>query len=113
MKTILLIDDQASVLQTLTWLLESKGYRCLNATTSEEAEEVFRNNDVDAAIVDHGLPGVDGTTLALRLKSIRNVPVVMFSGNPEVNPAAGTVDLFLAKPQPPESLLKALAQLLG
>lgn len=113
MKTILAIDDQASVLQTLQWLLEAKGYQCVTAATADEAEKAFRENAVDVVIVDHGLPGVDGSTLALQLKKIRSVPVIMLSGNPDLKPSPGAVDLFLAKPQNPADLLNAIGKLVG
>lgn len=113
MKTILAIDDQVSVLQTLRWLLEAKGYRCVTASTADEAEEVFRDNTVDVVIVDHGLPGIDGSTLALDLKKIKPVPVIMLSGNPDLKPSTGAVDLFLAKPQNPADLLNAIEKLVG
>lgn len=85
----------------------------MTAATAEEAEQVFRTNDIDAAIVDHGLPGIDGSTLSLHLKGIKPVPVIMLSGNPDLKPAPGAVDLFLAKPQNPTELLNAIGQLIG
>lgn len=113
MKTVLVIDDHPRFLQTLMWLLEAKGYRCVTASTSTEAERVFSQDAVDIVIVDHGLPGMDGSTLAAHLKAIRNVPVLMLSGNPDLQPTPGTVDLFLVKPQGPDELLAAMQQLAG
>ncbi len=111
MKTVLIIDDHPRFLQTLMWLLEAKGYRCVTASTSTEAERVFCQESVDVVIVDHGLPGVDGLTLAGLLKAIRRVPVLMLSGNPDLKPQAGAVDRFLLKPQSPEELLAAMQEL--
>ena len=113
MKTILAIDDQASVLQTLRWLVEANGYRCVTAATAEEAEMVFRENAVDVVIVDHGLPGIDGSRLALYLKKIKPVPVIMLSGNPDLKPPSGAVDVFLAKPQNPSDLLRAIGKMVA
>lgn len=113
MKTVLVIDDHPRFLQTLMWLLEAKGYRCVTASTSMEAKRIFREDSVDIVIVDHGLPGMDGSTLATELKSIRNVPVLMLSGNQDLKPASGAVDRFLLKPQSPDDLLAVMEELAG
>ncbi len=113
MKTVLIIEDHPPFLQTLTWLLEANGYRCLTASTSTQAERAFAQESVDIVIVDHGLPGVDGFTLARQLKSIHNVPVLMLSGNPDLKPQPGAVDRFLLKPQSPEDLLAAMQELIS
>jgi DNA-binding response OmpR family regulator len=112
MKTILVVDDQPSVLETIRLLFESKAYHCLTAESAEAAEVVFRENTVDGVIVDYGLPGVDGKVLAHRLKKIKQVPVILLSGDPDLDPG-GSVDLFLPKPQEPQELLQAIKRMVG
>ncbi len=112
MKTILVIDDQTSVLLTLSWLLQAQGYQCMTAETGEDAEYAFTQSTIDGVIVDRTLQGTDGIEVARNLKSIRNVPIIMLTGHPEV-PHAGEIDLLLTKPQSPEKLLEAVRNLVG
>jgi DNA-binding response OmpR family regulator len=108
MRTILVIDDYFPALSTLSLILKTSGYRTLEAESAEQAERKFRDNPVDIVLVDHGLPGVNGSDLAGQLKQIRAVLVVMLTGNPELKEKPPNVDLLLAKPNEIPDLLAAI-----
>ena len=108
MRTILVIDDYLRTLSTLCLILKGNGYRALDAENAEQAERKFRNNPIDIVLLDHGLPGIDGAELARQLKQIRDVLVVMLTGNPELKEKPQFVDLLLAKPQEIPNLLQAI-----
>lgn len=93
-------------------LLQSRGYRCLTATTPEEALQSLAESSVDLVVLDHWLPETTGTALAIQLKAIRKVPIIMFTGDPDLKDAPEPVDLLLGKPQAPEDLLGFVAALL-
>src|SRR3954468_490190 len=107
MRTILVIDDYLPTLSTLCLILKESGYRSLQAENAEQAERKFRNNAIDIVLVDHGLPGINGSELAHQLKQIRDVLVVMLTGNPELKEEPPFVDLLLSKPQEIPDLLAA------
>lgn len=111
MHTILVIDDHLPTSTTLCIILSRNGYRALEAANAEQAERKFRSNPIDMLLVDHGLPGITGSELAARLRRIRNVPVLMLSGNPELKEIPAYVDLLLPKPYPVHDLLVAIEQL--
>jgi two-component system, OmpR family, KDP operon response regulator KdpE len=111
MRTVLVIDDHLPTLTTLCTVLRLNGYYAVDATNAQEAELKFRGNPISMVIVDHGLPGINGSMLAGHLKAIRNVLVLMLSGNPEVKEKPADVDLLLAKPQQVPDLLAAMAKL--
>jgi two-component system response regulator ResD len=113
MRTILLIDDYVPNLSTLSLILKSSGYRTLEAENAEQAERKFRDNAVDVVLVDHGLPGMNGSEVARHLKLIRNVLVVMLTGNPELKATPEAVDLLLTKPQEIPALLEKLERLIA
>ncbi len=113
MRTILVIEDYVPTLTTLCLILNANGYSALGAENALEAEEKFRSNPIDIVLVDHGLPGVNGSELAGRLKAIRDVAVIMLSGNPELKETPANVDVLLPKPQEIPSLLAAMEQLLS
>lgn len=113
MRTILCVDDHAATLLTLALVFKSAGYACLTASNFEDAERAFAAEHIDLMVVDHGLPEMDGAALAARLKGIRAVSVLMLSGSVELAEKPGSVDLLLPKPQAPQELLDAVAELLG
>jgi DNA-binding response OmpR family regulator len=51
---------------------------------------------VDLVIVDHSLPGITGSELAKRLKEIKNVSVLMLSGNADLLEKPDSVDVTQA-----------------
>ena len=109
--TVLCIDDHEGTLQTLSFLLQVAGYRCLPAATVEAARRLFAENTVDLVILDHGLPGLPGDQLAHQLKQLRAVRVLMLTGNTLLEEAPPSVDVLLHKPYPPEEFLRTLASL--
>ena len=112
MPRILLIDDHRSTLHTLALVLRAAGYQCSTAENFSHAEHAFSTESIDLVIVDHGLPGVNGSELAAHLKNIQPVRVVMLSGNPDLDGKPDSVDLLLPKPIDPKELLKAVAGML-
>src|ERR1700757_4106793 len=113
MRTILVIDDHVSTCSTLCLILKGFGYIALGANNAADAEREFRQHRVDLVVVDHGLPGITGADLAATLKAIRNVRVLMISGNPELKEKPASVDLLLPKPQLVPELLAAISSLVG
>ena len=113
MRTILVIDDHIATCTTLCLILKGFGYSALGATNAADAEREFRQHAVDLVIVDHGLVGITGAELATHLKAIRNVRVLMMSGNPELKEKPASVDLLLPKPQQVPELMAAITSLFG
>jgi CheY-like chemotaxis protein len=111
-RTILCVDDHTTALLGISRLLESGGYRCLTAATPEEAMRLLQENVVDLAVVDYWLPPTTGVELAHKLRTIRRVPIILFTGDPGIQHAPEGVDLLLGKPQTPEDLLGFVAALL-
>jgi len=111
MPKILCIDDDQSALEVLSALLTGEGYECLAAETPIQARARLITNHPDLIIIDHGLPGEDGISLAKVLKGISNVPVLMLTGRSEIASSLH-VDKLLIKPQEPKAILAAIAELL-
>ncbi len=113
MHTILCVDDHRGSLATLSMFLRGKGYRCITAETSGEADRRFVASPVDLVIIDHGLPDMDGLAIASRLKRIRPVLTLMLSGHTDVISRFAPIDLILSKPIEPDALIAAISQLLS
>jgi FixJ family two-component response regulator len=115
--TVYVVDDDERVLVALKRLLTVEGY--LVACYSS-GEEFLRNHDREVsgcAIIDLGLPGIDGFGVQHMLSSaLTDRPVIFLTGRGDI-PAtvkamkAGAID-FLAKPADASVLLAAVAQAL-
>jgi two-component system cell cycle sensor histidine kinase/response regulator CckA len=84
--TVLLVEDNASLLHTTCEVLESAGYRVLKTRNAAEAISTFRQfqSIVRLLLTDVVLPGQNGRDLANELRSIRpNLKIIFISGYPE------------------------------
>ncbi|MBN1551204.1 sigma-54-dependent Fis family transcriptional regulator [bacterium] len=81
MKTILIIDDEQSMCDFLSILLEKEGYTILSTTNSREALNIIQRNDcVDMVITDIMMPEIDGMELLKRIKLYNpNIVVIMIT----------------------------------
>jgi len=101
--TVLLVEDDAAVRQVYTRLLSRSGFNVVSATNGSEAVKVFDIESIDLVVSDIGMPEMTGVDLlkALRLKDL-DVPVILMTGNPQVETATEAVALgalrYLTKP---------------
>lgn len=110
--SILIVDDNALMLLTLTRILEQHDYFVLGASTASSALQLVKSKPVDLVITDYNLPG-GGRELGPALKRLLpKLPVVVLSGDPEAAQAADYADLLLPKPQEPEKLMREIRRLL-
>ena len=110
---ILIVDDNALTLLTLTRILEQHGYSVLGASSAPQALQLVDAQAPDLVIMDYNLPGSRGE-VGRTLKQLRpELPVIVFSGDPEAAAAANYADLLLAKPQEPRALIGHIQRLLA
>jgi CheY-like chemotaxis protein len=104
-RSILVVDDNASNLKLFTYLLALPGYEVTTAACAEDALRVLERLVPHLIIMDLQLPDVDGLTLTRQLKAnprMREVPIVAVTasamkGDEEKAMAAG-VDGYMSKP---------------
>jgi PAS domain S-box-containing protein len=84
-ETLLVVEDDAPVLDLIRSVLVSRGYRVLAARDGEEAlARAAAEKRIDLLITDVVMPGMDGADLARRLRSLRpGLRVLFASGYPE------------------------------
>ncbi len=81
--TVLVADDEPSVLKLAQRTLERKGFQVLTATRGDMALDLFKANrqDIVLAIVDFSMPGIDGAELIEHFHEAQpNLSVVLTSG---------------------------------
>lgn len=82
-ESILLVDDEKSILDTIQSMLESLGYKVTVRNSSIEALEVFKNNPdrFDLVITDMTMPNMTGKDLAKEMMAIRKgIPIILCTG---------------------------------
>jgi len=102
---VLLIDDEPSVRESASLLLQEKDFQVVSAASGEEGLQIFRENpkQIDLAILDVSLPGMNGHEVATHLlNAVPELPIVMMSGFSEETVAediaARPTVTFLKKP---------------
>lgn len=60
-RTILLVDDEANILRSLTRLLRPDGYQILTAESGAQGLEILRQHDVAVIVSDQRMAGMSGT----------------------------------------------------
>ena len=80
MKTILAIDDDQMVVETLKQALTARGYEVLSAISADEATRVLRQQRVDLILLDLNMPGKNGFALYREFDPSQPIPVLFVSG---------------------------------
>lgn len=114
---ILLVDDEAIVRDSLVAWLEDEGFQVFAAEGGEQALEIISGQEVDAAVLDIKMPGMDGLTLLKKIHARNStLPVIMITAHVTVESAVksmsdGAYD-YIMKPFPPEKLTNSLRNVL-
>jgi two-component system response regulator HydG len=114
-KTILVVDDDKSILRTFTRILQKSGYEIETAETGKEAIEKADTRQYDLALVDIRLPDMDGTELLAKLKKqLQRTIKIMITGFPSLETGVKALDegadAYLVKPVKPQDLLVLLEE---
>jgi two-component system cell cycle sensor histidine kinase/response regulator CckA len=104
-ESILVVDDEPSVLEVVTAALKQLGYRVTMARDGSEGLAKFRDHPeaFDLVVTDHVMPDLTGVKLAQKMLQIReDIPIILFSGfsetiSPEKARSLGIKE-FLMKP---------------
>ncbi|HEY0245058.1 MAG TPA: response regulator [Mucilaginibacter sp.] len=115
MKKILIVDDNKLIVEVMTYILISKGYEVISLYNGDEVLNNVKYNHPDLVILDDTLPGMAGREICQLLKlnrSTRNLPVIMCSGNDNIDESLqqkGAPDDVLHKPFDISSLVDMVA----
>jgi DNA-binding response OmpR family regulator len=116
-RTLLILDDDRSFVDAVALFLEDHGYQTIGTYRGEEAVLQVQRAQVDLAIVDVNLPGIDGFEVLRQIRSAApKVPVILISSDHdasilEQSRLAGAW-MFLEKPLAPDDLLSTVGKAL-
>jgi CheY-like chemotaxis protein len=114
---VLVVDDDPSVRRTLELLLQSMDYRVSTAATGAKGIALALAARPDIALIDLGMPGLDGLQVAARIRAelgpaIKLVALTGFSRASDIADAkAAGFDHHLVKSGDPGKLLKLLGEI--
>ncbi len=115
---ILIVDDDADILEGYRFIFECEGYNIVTAPTPSDALSKARCTEFKVAILDYMLPNMKGDDLAMELSRIQSgISVVIISGFREaltsIEEKGVKLGGFFSKPISPEVLLKVIGELVG
>ena len=119
MKTILAVDDSATMREMVAFVLESAGYRVIEAEDGAQGLDRATATNVDLVITDQNMPNMDGLTLVRSLRELRDyksVPILLLTTESsdsmkQQGRAAGATG-WLVKPFDPATLLEVVQKVL-
>jgi DNA-binding response OmpR family regulator len=113
---ILVVDDEESILESVTFSLAHEGYRTETAMTGEEAIKRFQATQPDLVILDFMLPDRSGTEVCQAIRTLAEVPVLFLTARDQLEDKVQAFDSgaddYLAKPFKFKELLVRLRALL-
>ncbi|MCX7905890.1 MAG: response regulator [Elusimicrobiales bacterium] len=120
MKKILIVEDEGLILKVLSLKLTSDGYKVITASDGNEGFETALKEKPDLAIVDIGLPKIDGNTLCEILKKdkrTKDIKIIVLTGRKLVGDMEKAfesgADAYISKPYDYNFLLMKIKKLIG
>ncbi len=115
-KNILIVDDDPGICRMLTRYLNEQGFDSESVGDGVQMDEWLAHKQPDLILLDLMLPGEDGLSIARRLRSTSNIPIMMLTAKGEdidriIGLEIGTDD-YLPKPFNPRELLARVNALL-
>ena len=119
-KTILAVDDSASIRQMVAFTLKSAGYDVVEAVDGQDGLDKAKSRPVNLVLTDQNMPKMDGLTLVKALRSLsqhRSTPILMLttesSDQMKAQGKAAGATGWLVKPFDPTKLLEVVKKVIG
>lgn len=76
---ILMVDDDKEIADLVEIHLKGEGYQVYKAYNGKEALEIFDAEEIDLAILDIMMPGMDGNEVCAKIRQTSTIPIIMLS----------------------------------
>jgi two-component system chemotaxis response regulator CheY len=119
-KTILSVDDSASIRQMVAFTLKAAGYTVIEAVDGQDGLDKAKANSVNLVLTDQNMPKMDGLTLIKTLRALpqyKTTPILMLTTESSdtmksQGKAAGATG-WLVKPFDPQKLMDVVKKVIG
>ena len=113
--SILIVEDDANIRETLSTILQQKGYKTDTAKNGQEAIQKSKAKFFNMVLLDIKLPDMEGTKLLTTMhKDQPKMMKIMITGYPSVENAVEALnrgaDAYIIKPVKPEKLLALIEE---
>jgi two-component system KDP operon response regulator KdpE len=107
--TVLVVDDDTSLLRALSISLRARGYEVVVAHSGEEGLDLAAHRHPDVVLLDLGLPGIDGVEVVHGIRGWSTVPIIVLSARHQsvtkVEALDAGADDYMTKPFGMDELL--------
>ena len=117
-KTIMIVDDSATLRQVVVIALKGAGYDVLEAGDGKEALALLNGRKINLVVSDVNMPNMDGLTFVAEMKKLpayRFTPVIMLTteagADKKSQGQAAGAKAWIVKPFQPQQMLAAVAKL--
>lgn len=116
--TVLIADDDAGFRECVKKVLESEDIHTVGAPDGSSALDIFKEQRVDAVLLDLKMPGLDGMATIVELRKISSrVPIIILTAYGDIPTAVAAIKSgaydFIAKPPDFDQLVATLKAALG
>ncbi|MAX32285.1 two component transcriptional regulator, winged helix family [Onishia taeanensis] len=118
-KTVLIVDDEASIREMIAIALEMADYQVLEADNAQTAHAMVVDHQPDLLVLDWMMPGISGIELARRLKrdeTTAELPIILLTAKGEednkIQGLEAGADDYITKPFSPRELVARLKAVL-
>ncbi len=119
-KTILAVDDSASIRQMVSFTLKSAGYEVVEAVDGMDGLEKAKSRSINLVLTDQNMPRMDGLTLIKSLRATPQyaaTPILMLttesSDAMKMQGRAAGATGWLVKPFDPQKLIEVVRKVIG
>jgi len=119
-RSVLVIDDDESLVKTVRPLLISHGFSVLTAFSGEDGISVARTQKPDLILLDVILPGIKGREVCKKLKDdpqTKDIPVVFFTAKDSADDIQAEMEVgaedHITKPVDPRALIQVIKKIIG
>ncbi len=107
--SILIVDDDRDIVRAISLLLSKQGYRLYTAHNGLDALDIVSTAPLHLIILDIMMPSLDGLSAMMRIRSTKNIPIILLSAKSEdsdkILGLSMGADDYIAKPYNPDELL--------
>lgn len=118
--TILVIDDDESMLEIIKSSLNKSGFNTITAVSGQEGLQIAAQTKPDAIILDWMMPEMDGNEVLKNLKNnndLKSIPVMMLTAKDEINNISESLTLgakeYIVKPFDLENMVLRLRNMIA
>lgn len=113
MDTVLVVDDEAKIVDLIKTYLESASYKVFTAKNGQEALALLGAHDVSIALLDLMLPDMSGEEICRQIRKKSDIPVIMITARADeesiINGLNIGADDYITKPFSPRQLVARVA----